>query len=75
MTRDVGTLGTQTRDREWSQTEIGKLFYAFDRALGNAWREDTILGERDISDRAAKAAWEREAIARKAFLKALRGWE
>lgn len=72
--RDIGTVESQTRDREWAKTDIGKLFYALDRALGVAWREDTILGERDGSDRAAKAAWEREGIARAAFLKELRGW-
>ncbi len=62
------------RQSKWAESEMGKLFYAFERTLGAAWREDTILGERDGSDRAAKAAWERHDKARVAFLTALRGW-
>ena len=62
------------REKEWAETELGKLFWAFERAHGTAWREDTILGERDCSSRAAKGAWDREAVTRRAFLTALRGW-
>ena len=59
------------REREWAQTELGKLFWQFVNALGTAWATDS-------RERATKASmdrdWGRADAARAALLKAIRGW-
>jgi hypothetical protein len=59
------------RERAWGQTEIGKLFFRFEAALGRAWVTDC---REFASDAAMKRDWEAANVARRELLKVLRGW-
>ena len=76
MTADEVLIEARKRDREWAETEIGKLFYAFENAHGQAWAADTDAAHLDnfSADRRAKRAWEKASEARAAFLTILRGF-
>ena len=77
MTADEVLTAHRKRDREWAQTEIGKLFYAYENAHATAWQTDTAAGYADsvFAEKRADAAWKKEQEARAAFLLALRGFE
>ncbi len=76
MSADEALMAARKRDREWAQTEIGKLFYAYERAYSSAWVKDTEAGFRDnVSDRRLRETWDNASVARGAFLLALRGFE
>ncbi|HSR75025.1 MAG TPA: hypothetical protein VLN57_00435 [Xanthobacteraceae bacterium] len=59
------------REREWGQTEIGRLFIRFEAALGRAWNTDC---RENASDASMKRDWDASNKARAEFLLALRGW-
>ena len=61
----------QRRERDWAQTEIGKLFWRFECALGKAWCTD----QRESATTASmKRDWGAAENARADLLKAIRGW-
>lgn len=74
---DAELVTRQKRDWEWRQTEIGRLFYAYENAHGVAWAKDAESGFSDSvgADRRADAAWKKQKEARAAFLLALRGFD
>ena len=77
MTADEALTAHRERDREWAQTDLGRLFYSYEDAHAKAWIADTELGYRDdlsINKRVTRA-WAKEQEARAAFLLALRGFE
>ena len=70
----------ETRDREdaWAATEVGKLFYAYERLREQAWIKDTELSFEDppaakhIFNTGARERWAKADEARAAFLAAIR---
>ena len=61
--------------RAFAETEIGKLFLAFERAHANAWQVDTRAGCEDgghISDKRLTEAWAKSAEARTALVAKLK---
>lgn len=62
----------QRREAEWHATELGRLFWVYERARDNAWSADL---SQTASDKRMKQAWEKADAARDAFMIALRGFK
>lgn len=59
------------REREWADTDIGRLFIRFESAMGRAWVTDC---RENASTAAMTRDWDAANKARSEFLTALRGW-
>lgn len=76
MNESAEWLARAQAHREWAQTEIGKLFVAYEHAHANAWRLDTEAGYEDHgSNQRLTEAWEKQGAARRALVKAIGGPE
>ena len=79
MTPSEAIRETREREYAWAATEIGRLFYAYERLREQAWIKDTELGFSDLPSRGKldrmKEMWAKADEARAAFLAALRGLE
>lgn len=76
MAADEALKAQRERDREWSQTEIGRLFYAYEAATDTARAADAAAVHINSynADQRAMDARKKQREARAAFLTALRGF-